>query len=189
MNYLAHIYLSGESEDILIGNFMADAIKGKQYLQYSQGIQNGILLHRQIDHFTDHHPIVKEAIALFRPLYGKHTGIFTDILYDYLLSQSWTNYHTEALNTFIDQKMKILARNYRQFPGSLKRIFPLMYLNNWLKRYQTLEGIDQVMLGMSRHTSFPGYATEMKSLVIHHQPQLLIGFHQFMHEIKTGINL
>lgn len=31
MNFLAHIYLSGNDEMVQIGNFIADGIKGKQY--------------------------------------------------------------------------------------------------------------------------------------------------------------
>ena len=56
MNFLAHIYLSGEDEGLTIGNFIADSIKGKKYLNFKKEIQKGILLHRSIDTFTDQHP-------------------------------------------------------------------------------------------------------------------------------------
>ena len=56
MNYLAHVYLSGANEALIIDNFIADHVKGKAYLDYSKTIQKGILLHRKIDHFTDQHP-------------------------------------------------------------------------------------------------------------------------------------
>ena len=46
MNFLAHIYLSGEDQGITIGNFIADGIKGKKYLSYSEVLQKGILLHK-----------------------------------------------------------------------------------------------------------------------------------------------
>jgi acyl carrier protein phosphodiesterase len=61
MNYLAHIYLSGESDLVTIGNFMADGIKGKDYKKYPVEIQIGILLHRHIDTFTDAHKTVRKA--------------------------------------------------------------------------------------------------------------------------------
>ena len=60
MNFLAHIYLSGDNDLITIGNFMADGIKGKRYLKFPPDIQKGIILHRAIDTFTDAHPIVKK---------------------------------------------------------------------------------------------------------------------------------
>ena len=34
MNFLAHIYLSGDNDFIKIGNFMTDGIRGKDYLKY-----------------------------------------------------------------------------------------------------------------------------------------------------------
>ena len=43
MNFLAHIFLSGDSDLTTIGNFMADGIKGKDYRKYSKELQIGIL--------------------------------------------------------------------------------------------------------------------------------------------------
>ncbi len=75
MNYLAHLYLSGDSEEVLTGNFIGDAVKGKQYLNYKEDVQKGILLHRQIDSFTDKHPLVRMCSQYFRPNYGRYSGI------------------------------------------------------------------------------------------------------------------
>ena len=61
MNYLAHIYLSGNDPDLIFGNFIADAVPGKQYKNYSNRIQEGIILHREIDSFTDQHPIFRKS--------------------------------------------------------------------------------------------------------------------------------
>ena len=49
MNFLAHIYLSGENDLIKIGNFMADGIRGKQFEHFPLDVQKGIILHRSID--------------------------------------------------------------------------------------------------------------------------------------------
>jgi hypothetical protein len=48
MNYLAHIFLSGENPNVMIGNFMADSIKGSKHDFYPPEIQKGILLHRKL---------------------------------------------------------------------------------------------------------------------------------------------
>ena len=58
MNFLAHIYLSGNNDLLKIGNFMAYGIRGNDYLDYPEGIQKGIILHREIDTFKDSHPIL-----------------------------------------------------------------------------------------------------------------------------------
>ena len=48
MNFLAHLYLSGEDEELMIGNFIADFIRNREVTNYSEGIQKGIFLHRKI---------------------------------------------------------------------------------------------------------------------------------------------
>jgi len=47
MNYLAHLYLSGSNEHVLVGNFIADSVKGSKHKDYPYDIQRGILLHTQ----------------------------------------------------------------------------------------------------------------------------------------------
>ena len=61
MNYLAHIFLSPENDLVTIGNFMADHVKGNKYKLYAPDLQKGILLHRQIDSFTDAHELVRKS--------------------------------------------------------------------------------------------------------------------------------
>ena len=70
MNFLAHIYLSGNNDLIKIGNFMADGIRGKDYLNFPEDIKKGILLHRQIDTFTDSHPIYRMSKHRLHEKYG-----------------------------------------------------------------------------------------------------------------------
>ncbi|SHM61563.1 hypothetical protein SAMN05443669_10501 [Flavobacterium xanthum] len=52
MNFLAHIYLSGDNDLLKIGNFMADGIRGKHFESYPLEIQKGIILHRAIDTYA-----------------------------------------------------------------------------------------------------------------------------------------
>jgi len=56
MNFLAHAHLSFNDESLLVGNLIADAVKGKQFFLFSESIRKGMLLHRKIDAFTDSHP-------------------------------------------------------------------------------------------------------------------------------------
>ncbi|GIS88192.1 MAG: hypothetical protein CM1200mP18_09020 [Gammaproteobacteria bacterium] len=51
MNYLAHLYLSGDIEDLVIGNFIGDAVRGDQYKRLKPAVQAGVRLHREIDRF------------------------------------------------------------------------------------------------------------------------------------------
>ena len=53
MNYLAHLFLSGDDEELLIGNFIGDSVKGNDVDDFREGVKGGILLHRSIDSYTD----------------------------------------------------------------------------------------------------------------------------------------
>lgn len=100
MNYLAHIYLSGKDKQVQIGNFVGDAVKGNAYRNYPPGIQKGILLHRQIDAFSDAHPLVREMVALGRAYFGRYSAVVTDILLDHILARDFKIYAHQVFERF-----------------------------------------------------------------------------------------
>ena len=75
MNYLAHIYLSGTHTELRFGNFIVDAVPGKEYDICTKGIQDGILLHRAIDTFTDQHTIFRKHGKLLFPDFGHYSRV------------------------------------------------------------------------------------------------------------------
>ena len=79
MNYLAHIYLSETHTELRFGNFIADAVPGKQYEIYTKGIQDGVLLHRAIDTFTDQLPIFRENSKLLFPDFGHYIRVIVEM--------------------------------------------------------------------------------------------------------------
>ncbi len=88
MNVLAHIYLSGDSEKIILGNYIGDYVKGRDYLKYPELIRKGIIIHRHIDAFTDSHPVVHRSKIFFTRKYHKYSGVVTDIIYDHYLTRN-----------------------------------------------------------------------------------------------------
>jgi acyl carrier protein phosphodiesterase len=156
MNYLAHIYLSGTNEDVMLGNFMADGIKGRKHEQYPPDVQKGILLHRFIDDFTDSHPIVLETKILFRPKYSKLSPILVDILYDHYLAKNWADYHNVPLKQFVEETYAILQRRWNELTPRVQRMLPYMIQYNWLYNYRTQQGIEHVLEGMSRRVPTGG---------------------------------
>jgi acyl carrier protein phosphodiesterase len=92
MNFLAHAYLSFDQDEILIGNFIADFIRGKEIENYPKKIQVGIHLHRAIDAFTDSHPLVKEVQTHLRPRFGHYARVISDVFFDYFLAKNWGKY-------------------------------------------------------------------------------------------------
>lgn len=152
MNYLAHIILSGDNDFVKIGNFIADSIKGKKYKTYPKEIQKGILLHRQIDWFTDNNDIVKKSKRRLNMRYGHYKGVIIDILYDHFLAKNWNSYSGISLIEFTHDFYQILKENFDILPEKVQYVTPFMIQNDWLTNYAKLEGIEEVLIGMNKRT-------------------------------------
>ena len=152
MNFLAHIYLSGNDNLLKIGNFMADSIRGNHYLDYSDSLRKGILLHRHIDTFTDSHPIYRKSKHRLHSKYGHYSGVIMDIVYDHFLSKNWNVYSNEKLEDYADDFYKLLQDNYAILTEKTKGMTPYMIENNWLVSYSTLAGLEMILFQMDYKT-------------------------------------
>jgi acyl carrier protein phosphodiesterase len=152
MNFLAHIYLSGDHDEIRLGNFMADAIKGKKYTEYQPFIQVGILLHREIDTFTDSHPVFRKSTKRLHKQYSHFSGVIIDIFYDHFLAKNWLNYSSVPLDIYADNFYKLLLNKKSILPERTLKLMPFLIEYNWLLSYATINGINSVLAGMNRRT-------------------------------------
>ena len=151
MNFLAHIYLSGTNPKTMVGNFIGDFVKGRNVLeQFEADIAKGIELHRSIDEFTDHHPVVQISKMRLRPKYRHYAAVIVDIFYDHMLSRFWSNYHTEPLVNFSQGIYKVLQQYGNVLPIPVKNLLPYMIRDNWLLNYGTFDGIEKALTGISR---------------------------------------
>ena len=158
MNFLAHTYLSGSNEEIIVGNFMGDYVKGRNYLLFPEEVKKGILIHRDIDSFTDMHLITRRNKQRVAARYHKYAGIIIDIFYDHFLASLWDQYSDLPLQDFVSRTYDLLKRNYKVLPEAIKRWFPTFLENNWMMTYRTVDGIELVLERMSANTSLPNHA-------------------------------
>ena len=155
MNFLAHLYLSGKEEDVIIGNFVADAIKGNSLQRFPEGMERGIRLHREIDHYTDSHPVFKTSRSRLVPTYRMYAGVIVDLYYDHFLARYWNEYSEEDLSQFVASTYFLMIRRFNLLPLRSRRILPFMITQNWLVNYRDLSSLQRVFYGMSRRTSHP----------------------------------
>jgi acyl carrier protein phosphodiesterase len=161
MNFLAHIYLSGTNPKTMVGNFIGDFVKGRNVLeQFEADIAKGIELHRSIDEFTDHHPVVQISKMRLRPKYRHYAAVIVDIFYDHLLSRFWSNYHSEPLQNFSHGVYKILQQHQHVLPMPVKSLLPYMIRDNWLLNYGTFDGIEKALTGISRRARHDSHMDE-----------------------------
>lgn len=150
MNYLAHIYLSGENIHQQIGNFIGDAVKGSQYRDYPKDIKRGILLHRTIDSFTDTHEITRNSKNRLNNVYSHYKGVLTDIYYDHFLAKNWSDYSCIDYKSYVLTFYQNLQNNLPDLPDRIQYMAPLLIKYDWFEKYQSLEGIERVLQGMER---------------------------------------
>lgn len=154
MNFLAHIYLSGNNTYRILGNFMADVVRGNQYLQYPDKIQKGILLHRFIDFYTDQHPVFRQTKHRLHENYGHYSGVITDMYYDYFLAKNWKNYHEKSLEVYAANFYQILQEHHELLPDKIQRMGKHMIEDNWLVAYQSVQGMQRILYQMDFRSGF-----------------------------------
>ena len=152
MNFLAHIYLSFDDEEIALGNFIADSIRGNKIDHLPSRIQKGVILHREIDTYTDSHPIPKISSKRLHKNYSHYSRVIVDIYYDHFLAKNWKHYSDTPLKIFVDNFYDLLEDNYTILPTDVQRMMPYMISDDWLYNYSKMEGIDRVLQGMDRRT-------------------------------------
>lgn len=163
MNFLAHIYLSGQDDLIKIGNFMADGIRGKHYDHLPLPIQKGIILHRAIDSYTDAHPVFRQSTKRLHERYHHYSGVIVDMFYDHFLAKNWSRYSDEKLDTFILNFYKSLLDNQDFLTQKTLDMLPYLIKYNWLWSYQFIDGIERILTQMdnrTRNASQMRYAVE-----------------------------
>jgi acyl carrier protein phosphodiesterase len=183
MNFLGHIFLSGEDNEILLGNFFADHVKGKTQHDYSLGIIKGIQLHRAIDHFTDHHPIVIQGVKRLNGDFGRYGSVIIDMYYDHFLASLWNEYHTIPLENFSVSIYDRLVPYLEIMPAKTQYMLPFMIHNNWLVTYAATEGLGRALNGMSNRARFPSGMESATAYLIDNYDEFKEEFRLFMPDI------
>jgi len=154
MNFLAHAVLSFEKPEILVGNFIADFVKGKDYLDYPELIRNGIMLHREIDNFTDSHPRVIQSKRKLYEKFGHYSGVIVDMYYDHFLAANFFKFHILPLESFTQFVYTTVGEHRENIPKKASMILKFMFQGDWLQSYSKIIGIEQALSGMARRTKF-----------------------------------
>lgn len=184
MNFLAHIYLSNNNPLVSIGNFIADGIKGSEYKSFPRDIQIGILLHREIDTFTDAHPTVRQSTKRLHQNYSHYSGVIVDILYDHFLAKNWNRYSKVPLEFFVSNFYDLLEDHFELLPKRIQHMIPYMIADNWLLNYANIEGIQKVLDGMNRRTKNLSGMNNATSELITYYSEFEQEFTEFFEELR-----
>ncbi|MEM9052861.1 MAG: ACP phosphodiesterase [Bacteroidota bacterium] len=186
MNFLAHQLLSFSQKHLMVGNFIADTLKGKSYQSLPKEIQEGVLLHRFIDDFTDTHPLMLQGRKLLYPHFGKYAGVVQDVFCDYFLAKDWHEYHEKPLKEYVQYIYQVLAEAEEIFNERALRTFQFMRQQNWLESYAHLSGIDQALSGLSRRASYQSNMENSLPAMTEHGHDLELDFREFYPQLRNA---
>ncbi|RAW94214.1 MULTISPECIES: acyl carrier protein phosphodiesterase [unclassified Photorhabdus] len=151
MNFLAHLHLATLADSSLLGNLMADFVRGNPEGQYSADVVAGIRMHRRVDVLTDTHPLVIQARHLFSAPYRRVAPITLDIIWDHFLSLNWDKLvPTYSLPAFIHHARNQIEPHLYYTPEKFQELNEFLWPQNWLIRYADLAFIADVLKGMAR---------------------------------------
>ncbi|MFM7016731.1 MAG: ACP phosphodiesterase [Bacteroidota bacterium] len=189
MNYLAHLYLSGNNHEIMIGNFIADHVKGKQIELFDDSIVKGIRLHRLIDEFTDTHEIVAISKNRIREDFSKYTPVIIDVFYDHFLAINWHRYHHEDLELYARRFYDLVNANGHRIPEKTNQMLQYMIPQNWLLNYRSIEGINKTLTGMSRRTKFESKMEHASLFLEKYYTEFENDFEAYFEELRSYVSL
>ena len=172
----------------MIGNFIADFVKGNRKNDYPEGVRKGIELHRMIDDFTDHHPLTIQSKRRLQPKYAKYAGVIVDLYYDHFLARNFEDYSVISLKDFSEETYRVLKNSAELLPERVHHFLPFMIERNWLTGYASLEGIDRTLKGLSKRVSFPNKMDESIVELEQFYPMFLEEFRLFFPELITFVH-
>jgi acyl carrier protein phosphodiesterase len=186
MNLLAHAYLSFDQPEMLVGNMINDYVKGKKQFDYPDAIHKGMILHRDIDDFTDTHPVTKKLKSYFKDEYRLYAGAFGDVVYDHFLANDKNQFASdEILQQFSTNVYKVLDDHIDLLPPTFQGMIPYMKKENWLYNYKSPKGIKNSFAGLVRRAAYITDSDTAFKIFTEHYNDIQICYDEFFPQLKS----
>ncbi|MEX0775910.1 MAG: ACP phosphodiesterase [Phycisphaeraceae bacterium] len=154
MNFLAHLFLAGDSPQARVGSILPDLARPRPVVaQLPHTMAQAVYQHRLIDRFTDAHPIVARSKQRIRQRHGHFSAILIDVYYDHFLARDWRLHSDVPLRDFIAGAYADLAGQHAAMPASMAPIIQRMIAQDWLGCYTSVEGMAVCLRRMSHRLS------------------------------------
>lgn len=188
MNFLAHLYLSGDRPGVMVGNFIGDFVKGRHVRgRFEPDLARGIELHRAIDEFTDGHPVVARSKKRLRPSFRHYSPVVADMFYDHFLAANWSDFHPRPLPEFAAGVYDLLKSYHEVLPPRVQSMLPYMVKGNWLVSYAEPAGIQRALSGMAARTPYESGMEKAGAALQADYPDFKNEFMEFFPEIETYV--
>ena len=140
---------------MLFGKYIADCIRPKQQVNWSEDMRQGYALHIDIDQFTDRNAGFKKAKELLVPSHKKYAPVVLDILNDHLLAANWSKFFDEDFTAWQNSIYTRLSPFQQlELPTKARKLIDGLMKHKYLHVYASQEGTLDVLSRMDQRTSF-----------------------------------
>ena len=189
MNYLVHFLLTGDDEDLRLGDVLGDLVKGRverfEHPGLTARMRTGIQLHRTIDTFSDHHPAVLRSKRILAPAYGRLSSVIVDVFYDHVLARRWVEHHPRPLPEYTQDVYRTLRENLHRLPAAVHPLINAMCRGDWLRAYATQRGIERALQGMALRRPVAAGIGTAGHLLIEHFERFSADFDEFLPDLRA----
>lgn len=155
MNWLAHLHLSEPTPAFRLGSLLPDMVAYADLANLPAQFQPGIGRHRQIDVYTDSHPLFKRSVQRLNPPYRRFGGILVDVFYDHFLARHWDDFSGTPLPDFVAGVYADLQTGQHLIPEGPRFALQRMQAENWLCSYREIDGIRTTLGRIGRRLRRP----------------------------------
>jgi acyl carrier protein phosphodiesterase len=149
VNYLFHLYLSGDDPQMLTGNFMGDFVKGPLGDDYPPRLRRGLELHRRIDSFARDQVHFNRSRLRLGAEFGLYRGILVDLFYDHFLAVSWDTWSSEPLDAYLSRARLLVEEQGPFLPERLQGLVPIIF-EDMIPSYRETAGISRALDRMAQ---------------------------------------
>jgi acyl carrier protein phosphodiesterase len=188
MNFLGHLLVSGNDPLVIVGNFMADAVKGRDLSGWSAGLQRGIRMHRMIDSYTDNHPLTLIGRERLRAHCGKYAGVALDLFYDHAIASNWKLLSPETLPVYAERMYALLGSHAQLMPDRTQHMLAYMSRHDWLSSYATVTGISRALAGLSMRVPGGEVLQGAEEVLVAHHEKFVEECMHFLPQLRAHLN-
>lgn len=180
MNFLAHLHLAHLANSSLLGNLMADFVRGNVATQWPDAVVAGIAMHRRLDVLTDNLPEVRTARAFFRDETRRVAPITLDVIWDHFLARHWNTLHsTQSLSAFSAAAERAIVPHLAGAPEGFVELNAVMWRERWFEHYADPARLERVLNGMAHRRPRLAALRDSYQDFVDHYAQLEPLFFQF----------
>ncbi|CAM3898942.1 Acyl carrier protein phosphodiesterase [Vibrio aerogenes CECT 7868] len=187
MNYLAHLHIADACQSSLLGNLLGDFIKGNPEGKFPNAVVQGIRLHRFIDAYTDHHPVIHDLKNLFDGPARRFASIALDVFWDHCLSLQWHDFHDLPLSEFCHNARERLESEMTfPVPERFRSVNHKMWQGMWLMSYGDMDNIERALKRIALRSERMHALHLCYPFLKAHYDTLRAGFEQFYPLLLTA---